>query len=84
MALGHGKLVDRDRNGMGRGNPVEAAKTADLDTCHGIAIERLKAVIEKRQLLFGAWLAMGSTPGMGRAGPGIAPPAGLRKLRARL
>src|SRR4249919_1537464 len=49
MTLGHGKFIDRHRNGVGHCNPVEAAKTADLEIGMGIAVKRLKTVIKKRQ-----------------------------------
>jgi hypothetical protein len=46
MALDNRELVDRHRDGMDRGDPLEPAQATDLILTMDIAVERLKAFIK--------------------------------------
>ena len=80
MALDHGELVDRHRNGVGRGDPVEAVEAANLEIAVAVAVERLEAVVKKRQHVRRlARHGINSENGAGRRGNAHA--AGLLRLR---
>ena len=49
VALDHREFVDGDRDGVRRCDAIEAGHATDLEVAVLVAIERLKAIVKKRQ-----------------------------------